>query len=156
MVCKDVGSVLARKEELACAVSRKLKAGSTVSTFVFPPEFLRQVRELAVRWGKNAGERAVEEIGTNPQMDFIAIEQFAAVVAAGVTEGTVASLLDKQAQTLANEHPCPKCGTCCQVNFHDRPITLETGQVIQLHEPICHCPTCRGDFFPPTHFSTSG
>lgn len=127
-----------------------------MSKFVFSPEFLRQVRELAVRWGENAGERAAQQIGTHPQIDFIDIEQFAAVVAAGVTEGTVATLLDKQAQTLDNEQPCPKCGASCSVQHHDRPITLETGQVIPLHEPICHCPTCRRDFFPPADLPASG
>lgn len=127
-----------------------------MSTFAFPPEFLRQVQELAVRWGKTAAERANDEIGTQPHIDFMDIEQFAAFVAAGVTEGTIATLLDKQAQTLTREHPCPKCQTSCPVNYHDRPLTLETGQIIQLHEPICHCPQCRRDFFPPADLPASG
>jgi len=120
-----------------------------MSTFAFPPEFLRQVHELALRWGKHAAERVAQEIGTQPQIDFMTIEQFAAFVAAGVTEGTVATLIDKQNQALGNEHPCPECGTSCPVQHHDRPLTLETGQVVPLHEPICHCPKCRRDFFPP-------
>ena len=92
MVCKAVGHALPRKTEIARATSRKSKAGSSMSTFAFSPEFLRQVHELAVRWGNNADERAAQQIGTTPQMDFLDIEQFAAMVAAGVTEGTVATL----------------------------------------------------------------
>jgi hypothetical protein len=104
MVCNDESSVLQDKEGLACAVSRKLKAGSTVSTFVFPPEFLRQVRDLADRWGKMLA--TVPPRGWHQSANGLyGIEQFAAVVAAGLTEGTVASLLDKQAEELPRGVP---------------------------------------------------
>ena len=126
-----------------------------MSKFKLTPEFLDEVRELAVRWGKTAAERATAASGSNPVMDFRDIEKFAALIASGVTEGTVTTLLDKQAQTLS-EQPCPACGTCCPVDYHDRPLTLETGQIVPLHEPICHCPKCRRDFFPPPDLSASG
>jgi len=107
-----------------------------MSKFKFSPEFLDQLRELAVRWGKTAAERATAEVGSNPTMDFRDVEQLAALIAAGVTEGTVTTLLDKQAHALG-EQPCPACGTCCPVNYLDRPLTLETGQIISMHEPFC-------------------
>jgi len=47
------------------------------------PQFLQEVRELATRWGKIAGERAAREAGSDPSMDFADMEQFAAVAAAG-------------------------------------------------------------------------
>jgi len=127
-----------------------------MSSFKTSPEFLRELRELAVRWGKIAAERASDEVGADQQMDFSDMEQLAAVVATGLTEGMITTLLDKEAKTLANDEPCPKCGTRCRVNYHDRPLTLETGQVFPLHEPICHCPTCSRDFFPPPTLSASG
>jgi hypothetical protein len=126
-----------------------------MSKFKFSPEFLDQLRELAVRWGKTAAERATAEVGSNLTMDFRDVEQLAALIAAGVTEGTVTTLLDKQAHALG-EQPCPACGTCCPVNYLDRPLTLETGQIISMHEPICHCPKCRRDFFPPPDLPASG
>jgi hypothetical protein len=127
-----------------------------MSSFKASPEFLRELRELAVRWGKIAGERASDQVGANQKMDFSDMEQFAAVVAAGLTEGMITTLLNTEAKALANDEACPKCGTCCRVNSHDRPLTLDTGQVLQLHEPICHCPQCHRDFFPPPDVAASG
>jgi len=127
-----------------------------MSSFKASSDFHRELHELAARWGKIAGERAVKEVGTDQPMDFMDMEQFAAVVAAGLTEGMITTLLDKEAQTLAAEEPCPECGRCCSVNYHDRPLTIETGQVLKLHEPICHCPKCHRDFFPPPALSASG
>jgi hypothetical protein len=127
-----------------------------MSSIKTSPEFLRELRELAVRWGKIAAERASDEVGANQRMDFSDMEQFAAVVAAGLTEGMVSTFLNQEAKTLDNDEPCPKCGTRCRVNYHDRPLTLETGQVLQFHEPICHCPQCHRDFFPPADIAASG
>jgi hypothetical protein len=56
-----------------------------MSSFKTSPEFLRGLRELAVRWGKIAAERASDEVGANQRMDFLHMEQFAAVVAAELT-----------------------------------------------------------------------
>jgi hypothetical protein len=120
------------------------------------PQVLQEIRELATRWGKIAAERAARESGTNQPMDFQEMEQFAAVVAAGLTEGSITALLEQQAQTLANELPCPECGTLCPVAHKDRTLTIESGQQLQLHEPVCHCPKCRRDFFPPADFSATG
>ena len=121
-----------------------------METFKFTPEFLRQVRELALGWGKIAGKRAAEQLGSDQSLNFTTMEQLAAVVAAGVTEGTLAALVADQAQALTDHQPCPKCQTSCPVEYSDQSLTLGTGQVIALHEPICHCPKCRRDFFPPT------
>jgi hypothetical protein len=34
-------------------------------------------------------------------------------------------------------------------------VTVHGGQ-LTLHEPLCHCPDCRRDFFPPTVPTASG
>ncbi len=120
------------------------------------PEFLGEVRELAARWGKTAAERVAAEVGAATTMGFRDIEQVAAVVAASLTESTVATLVAAQAQQLAAEQPCPDCQRPCRVKSHDRPLTLDTGEVMTLHEPICHCPTCRRDFFPPPDVAATG
>ena len=118
-------------------------------------QFLKEIRELAARWGKIAAERAAREVGSDPPMDFMEMEQFAAVVAAGVTEGSIIALFEQQVQALATESPCPECGTLCPVQHKDRSLKIEGGQ-LQLHEPVCHCPKCRRGFFPPTARSASG
>jgi hypothetical protein len=127
-----------------------------MATHKLSSEFLQEIRELALCWGKSAAARAAREPSPKPPMDFQDMEQFAAVVAAGATEGAITALLEQQAQTLASEHPCPACGTLCTVNSQDRPLTIDTGQILTLHEPVCHCPTCRRDFFPPADVPASG
>ncbi len=56
-----------------------------MSSFKASPEFLRGLRELAVRWGKIAAERASDAVGANQRKDFSDMEQIAAVVAAGLS-----------------------------------------------------------------------
>ncbi len=53
------------------------------------PAFLQEARELANRWGKIAVERAARAIGSDEPLDFAGIEQFVAVVAAGMFEGSI-------------------------------------------------------------------
>jgi hypothetical protein len=108
---------------------------------------LQEIRALAAEWGKIVARRAFPEAGP---LDFSTMEQVALAAAAGLTEGTLGVLLHQQAQTLGPEHPCPECGTLCPVGYEDRPLTVKGGTQVPLHEPVCPCPTCRRDFFPPT------
>jgi hypothetical protein len=64
-------------------------------------------------------------------------------------------LLDQQAQSLPEQPACPDCGRPCPVSYEDRTLAVKGGQV-PLHEPICHCPDCRRDFFPPQALPASG
>ena len=114
---------------------------------------LQEIRELAAGWGKIVARRAFAEPGE--PIDLSTMEQFAAAAAAGLTEGTLAVLLEQQAQVLAKEQPCPDCGRLCPVGREDRPLAVKGGQ-LTLHEPLCHCPDCRRDFFPPTDRTASG
>lgn len=126
-----------------------------MSTVKLPPEFLAELRELAARWGKIAAQRTAE--GTDAQqLDFADMERVAAVLAEGLTEGTLTALVQQRNDTLTTEHPCPQCGCVCRVEFQDRALTTDTGGVLTLHEPVCHCPQCRRDFFPPAHGSATG
>jgi hypothetical protein len=77
------------------------------------------------------------------------MEEFARAAAAGLSEGTLAVLLQQQADTLGSAQPCPDCGRPCTVRPEERAVTFHGGQVTH-REPRCHCPDCRRDFFPPT------
>jgi hypothetical protein len=108
---------------------------------------LQEIRELAAEWGKIVARRITPESGP---LDFASMEQAAAAAATGLTQGTLAVLLEQRAATLAAEHPCPGCGRACPVQHEDRLLTVKGGTQVPFHEPVCHCPDCRRDFFPPT------
>src|SRR5262245_25182305 len=110
------------------------------------PQQLAEIRHLAAQSAKMVARRIGPESGP---LDFAALEQIAAAAAAGLTEGTLSVLLDQQAAALGCEHPCPDCGRACAVNHEVRPLTVKGGTQIPLQEPVCHCPDCRRDFFPP-------
>src|SRR5262249_53658951 len=118
------------------------------------PEKLQEIHDLAAGWGKIVARRALES-SQSASMDFRAMEQLAAAAARGLTEGTLSTLVEHQAQTLADEQPCPKCGRLCPLSTADRPLAAPGGQ-LTLHEPIAHCPDCRRDFFPPPAVPASG
>jgi hypothetical protein len=119
------------------------------------PQKLQEIRDLAAQWGKIVARRAFGEAGPGTEIDFQALEQVAAAAAAGLTEGTLGTLLEQQAQTLGTEQPCPDCGHLCPVDYEDRPLAVQGGQ-LTLHEPVCHCLDCRRDFFPPTDLLAPG
>ena len=116
---------------------------------------LQQIHDLAAGWGKIVARRVFGESGPDTAIDFPAMEQVAAAAAAGLTEGTLDTLLEQQAQTLGTEQPCPDCGRLGPVGYEDRPLAVQGGQ-LTLHEPVCYCPDCRRDFFPPAGLSASG
>jgi hypothetical protein len=113
------------------------------------PEELRELRDLAAGWGKIVARRSFGEAGPGPGVDFTALEEVAQEVARGLTEGTLATLLEGQAHALGAQQPCPDCGRPCPVGREDRTLHLKGGQPIPYREPVCHCPACRRDFFPP-------
>ena len=113
------------------------------------PQALQQIRDFAARWGKIIARRAFGDQGPGLDVDLCALEQVAEAAARGLTEGTLATLLEQQAQALPAEQPCPGCGRPCPVGYEDRTLTVQGGQDVPLREPVCHCPDCRRDFFPP-------
>ena len=114
----------------------------------FSPEDLREVHELAKGWGKIIARRGCGD-GPLTEADLSAMEQLAQAAAAGLTEGTLSTLLEQQAQALGPEPPCPDCGRPCPVRRAPRPLTCRDGTLTQS-EPVGHCPDCRRDFSPPT------
>jgi len=112
------------------------------------PQKLQDIRELAAQWGKIIARRAFGETGPGLDVDIQVMEQIATAATAGLTEGTFAALLEQQARPLGTEQPCPDCGHLCPLGHEDRPLAVSGGQ-LQYHEPVCHCPACRRDFFPP-------
>ena len=119
------------------------------------PQKLQEIREFAAEWGKIVARRAFGESGPGLDVDFQAMEEIAAAAAAGLTEGTFTTLLEQQTHKLSPFHPCPDCQQLCAVKRADRPLDVPGGQ-LTYHEPICHCPVCRRDFFPPPARAASG
>jgi len=114
----------------------------------FTPEELQELHDLAARWGKIVSRRAFGDQGPGLDVDFRTMEQIAYAAAAGLTAGALQTFLEQQAQALGEQRPCPDCGRPCIVRREQRPLQVQGTQLHQS-EPVCHCPDCRRDFFPP-------
>jgi hypothetical protein len=119
------------------------------------PEELQDIRDLAARWGKIVARRAFGDAGPGLDADLATLEQVAVAAARGLTEGTLATLLEQQAQALPAESPCPACGRPCPVAREPRRLTAHGGTLC-YREPVAHCPACRRDFFPSASGLASG
>lgn len=115
----------------------------------FTPEQIHELRCFAAQWGKIVARRVFGEDGPGLDVDFATMEQIALAAATGVTEGTLQTLLEQQAETLGQQQPCPDCGRPCALHREERTLQVQ-GTPLQQSEPVCHCPDCRRDFFPPT------
>ena len=115
----------------------------------FSPPQLQEIRDFAAHWGKIIARRACGDAGPGLDLDLDAMEQLAQAAAAGLTEGTLQTLLEQQAQALGEHQPCPDCGRPGALRLQERPLHVR-GTRLQQREPVCHCPDCRRDFFPPT------
>src|SRR5262249_6328917 len=100
---------------------RNPKAGAAMSRRQFSPEDLRAIRELAKGWGKIIARRACGD-GPLTEVDLSSMEQLAQAAAAGLTEGTLTTLLEQQAQALGPEQPCPDCGRPCPLRRSERTL----------------------------------
>jgi hypothetical protein len=120
------------------------------------PEDLRTIRQLAAGWGKILARRAFGPDGPGHDVDFTALEEVALEAARGLTEGTLATLLEQQTDALGDTQPCPDCGQACPVGHEPRALHIHSGQAVPHREPVCHCPACRRDFFPPADSPAPG
>jgi hypothetical protein len=120
-----------------------------MATTQLSPQELQKIRDLAAQWGKIVARRAFGDTGPGLDVDLLALEQVAAAAARGLTEGTLVSLLEQQARALPPQQPCPDCGTLCPVGHEPRPLACGHGGTLTYDEPLCSCPACRRDFFPP-------
>jgi hypothetical protein len=137
-----------REEEGTSTRSRNCKAGLAMPRRTFTPEELQELRDLAARWGKIVARRAFGDGGPGPDVDLDAMEQIARAAATGLTEGTLQTLLEQQADALGERQPCPDCGRPCVVRREERSLQVQ-GAHLRQSEPVCHCPDCRRGFFPP-------
>jgi hypothetical protein len=115
----------------------------------FTAEQLQEFQHFAAQWGKIIARRAFGDDGPGLDVDLDAMEQLAHAAATGLTEGTLQTLLEQQARALGEQQPCPECERPCAVRREQRPLHVG-GTRLQQSEPVCHCPACRRDFFPPT------
>ena len=118
-------------------------------------EKLREIETLAAEWGKIVARRALDDMGQDAVLDLQAMEKIAQAATAGLIQGTFDALLQTQTQSLGSEQPCPDCHRLCPVDSKDRPLYVKGGK-ITFHEPACHCPVCRRDFFPPESLPAAG
>ncbi len=114
----------------------------------FAPEELQDIHDLAARWGKIVARHAFGDAGPDLDADLATLERVALAAAGGLTEGTLAVLLQQQAQALPAETPCPACGRSCPIRHEPRTLATAHGGALRYREPAAHCPACRRDFFP--------
>ena len=126
-----------------------------MTTRALTPQDLQDIRDLAAQWGKIVARRAFGDAGPGLNTDWTTLEQVAAAAARGLTEGTLTTLLEQQAQALPAEHPCPDCGQLCPVSQEPRSLVGHGGTLTDP-EPVCYCPACRRAFFPSTARFASG
>jgi hypothetical protein len=107
------------------------------------------IAPMAQGWGKVVARRVQEQIGPDLDLDADDIEQIARGAACAVAQGAIAELLERRAAALGPEQPCPACQRPCPVGRRPRAIRF-WGAAVEYREPMCHCPACRRDFFPPT------
>ena len=103
--------------------------------------------DMASGWGKIAARRAFGDEGPGLDIDFDSIESLAVEMGQAVIRGTIEEVLRSQLKLLGDHQPCPACAQACPVTTAPRTIQVRGG-AIEYHEPICHCPACRRDFFP--------
>ena len=113
------------------------------------PQDLHNLRDFATQWGKIMARRAFGDAGPPLDADLFTLEQAAQAAAQGLLQGTLATLLEQQAQALPDPQPCPDCQQLCTVQHEPRPLDCLGGSVT-YDEPVCYCPACRRDFFPST------
>src|SRR5437763_13502340 len=118
-----MGFAVERLEERSQVARRKSKAGLLMVTPRLTPQELQNIRDTAAQWGKIVARRAFGDAGPGLDVDLLALEQVASAAARGLTEGTLATLLEQQAQALPAECPCPGCGQRCPVGHEPRPLT---------------------------------
>jgi hypothetical protein len=111
------------------------------------PEELQNIHDVAAQWGTIVARRAFGTAGPGLDVDLFALEEVATAAARGLTEGTLATLLEQQAQALPAQVACPACGQHCPHHVEPRTLTAGGG-TLSYHEPVAHCPACRRDFFP--------
>lgn len=140
------GGEYADKEKSLPVPPRNFKAGRIMPRMQLTPDQLQELHELAAQWGKIIARRSGDDA---IDFDLATMEHIAQAAAAGLVEGTLQCLLQRQTDALARQQPCPACDRLCPLTAEDRTLHVQGGIDLPYHEPVCHCPDCRRDFFPP-------
>jgi len=109
------------------------------------PEVKEKLEELvALLASSGFGEQ-----GPPLETTFSQIEQFGHQAGRMLARRIDGYLSDQHAAHFTDEQPCPTCSEKqpLKESPHDLPLQTPDGEVT-LHEPTCHCSTCRRDFFP--------
>src|SRR5262249_28837043 len=112
------------------------------------PEMLQEIRDLAAGWGKIVARRAFGDSGPGLDVDFDRMEQTPPAAGAGLRGGPLPPPLKQRPRSRGDRPPSPACGAPCPVRRQPRALA-SPGATVTHSEPVCHCPACRRDFFPP-------
>jgi hypothetical protein len=97
--------------------------------------------------------RVADELGVDARgllerdVRFCEMEAVGHKVGRKIAQAITERLSLARAERLTGKVPCPTCGKQCPVDHQERDLTTGDGP-IRLCEPVCHCSTCRRDFFP--------
>ena len=109
------------------------------------PEAKRKFDELVAI----LAETGFGKDGPPLETTFAEIEQFGHRAGRMVARAIDARLAEQHAGHFAEEQACPACDekSPLKESPHELPLQTPDGEVT-LHEPTCHCPSCRQDFSP--------
>ncbi len=116
-----------------------------------PPKVKAKFDELvAVLAQQGFGEE-----GPPRETTFAQIEKFGHQAGRMLGRAIDAHLATQHAEHFADEEPCPACDENIPMKEspHELPLQTQDGEVT-LHEPTCHCPSCRRDFFPSANLAS--
>lgn len=85
---------------------------------------MQELHDLAAQWGKIIARRTGDDA---IEFDLDALEQIAQAAAAGLVEGTLQCLLQRQADALVDQQPCPSCGRLCPLTYEGRTVHVGGG-----------------------------
>jgi len=112
-------------------------------------ELSTEEREQFDRLVALLAKRGFGEDGPPIETTFAQIEQFGHQAGRMVARAIDTHLAGRHAEHFSGESSCPGCDATSppEARSHALPLQSQDGEVI-LHEPTCHCPSCRRDFFP--------
>ena len=113
------GDEYAEEGKSLVVLQRNPKAGRTMPRTHLTAAELQELQDLAAQWGKIIARRTGDDA---IEFDMPALEQIAQAAATGLVEGTLQCLLQRQADALADQQPCPACGRLCPLTYQDRTV----------------------------------